>query len=494
MKKLKYILALLLCLSVVSCKKDFLNIVPKGKQVAVTTNDYSLILNSTDFYVNTYAGGWQAPAIMGDDIAAESSYYNSAQARTQAAFIWADDIYQNSDILFGVREWLSNMYTVNKVINEVMQSTGGTDQQKKAILAEAYANRAFLNFQFVNFYGKPYVAATAATDPAFPIITTADISVNNFTRASVQEMYSAITSDFTTAITNLPLANTAGAIRFSKGAAEGLLGKVYLFMGNNANALTMFNSAFADNALAKSPARLYDYNVEFSTGGKFLPITSDGPNNSPEVNADDVTESLLARTYYNGVYSGNGFGTDFVVLSPQASALMQPSDLRLKFYSPNFAYGTPNPSGRLAKYNSYSGPNVKYGLQISELYLLRAECKTRLNDLTGAKTDVETLRKCRMPVANATVSSTIASSQPALLQFIFDEREREFATQGYRWFDMRRISVDPLLTKPTYTHILYKDTATPSTNFTTYTLNQVRLTMRIPIPIMIANPQLTNNP
>lgn len=487
-----YILYLLFCLSAVSCKKDFLNIVPKGKQVAITTSDYDQIMNNSSLFENSLGGGWQAPALMGDDVSAEASYYGGAQRVSQAAFTWSNEIYQAQDVLFDLRDMLGNIYAVNKVINEVMQSTGGTEQQKRALQAEAYAERAFLNFQFVNFYGKSYLAATAATDPGFPLITTADITTGNFSRNSVEEVYKVIVSDLKLAIANLPVANSAGAVRFSKGAAEGLLGKVYLFMGNNAAALNMFNVAFTDNASAKAPARLYDYNVEFDAGGSFLPITTDGPNNSPEINTNDLTESLLARTFYNGVYGGNGFGTDFVVLSSQAAALFLPSDLRLNFYSANFAYGTPNPSGRLAKYNSYSGPNVKYGLQLSELYLLRAECKTRLNDLEGAKNDVETLRKTRMPVADATIAATTAGSQTALLQFIFDEREREFATQGYRWFDMRRISVDPLLTKPTYTHTLYNDAT--SSNTTVFTLNPVRLTMRLPISIINANPQFTNNP
>ncbi len=476
----------------VSCKKDFLNVIPKGKQVAITTNDYGLLMHAPSMYLNTAGGGWQAPGIMGDDVSAEDSYYSSAQPRSQAAFSWANDIYQRDDILFDIRDWLSQIYTVNKVINEVMESAGGTEQEKKAIQAEAFAQRAFVNFQFVNFYGKPYVAATATNDPAFPLITTADINVSNFTRASVQDVYAAIVNDLKTAIPNLPLANAGGPIRFAKASAEGLLGKVYLFMGDNAAALAMLNAAFADNASAKQPAQLYDYNKEFADGGKFSPVTIDGPSNSPEVNYDDFTESLLARSYYNGVYSGNGFGADFVVLSPSAEALFKPSDLRLNFYTPNFSYGTSNPSGRLAKYNSYSGPYVKYGLQISELYLLRAECKVRLNDLAGAKSDLETLRKNRMPVADAPVPAAIAADKGALLQFVFDEREREFATQGYRWFDMRRISVDPLLTHPTYKHILYKDET--NSNTVEYTLDHVRLTMRIPPSIMIANPQFSNNP
>jgi hypothetical protein len=475
-----------------ACKKNFLHVVPQGLQVAITTNDYSLLMNEPELYLNSFAGGWQAPAIMGDDVAAEATYFNSTQLRSQQAFKWADDLYQNGDSVWDLKLWLTNLYTVNKVINEVLQSTGGTDQQKKTIQAEAYATRAWLYFQFVNFYGKPYVATTAGNDPGFPIIKTADVTANNFIRNSVQEDYDFIISDFTTAIAYLPITNLAGATRFSKPAAEGLLGKVYLFMGKNSNALSIITGALADNASATVPARLYDYNKEFATGGKFASISTNGPANSPEVNYNDLTESIIGKTYYNGTYNGNGFGTEFVVLSAQATALFSPSDLRLNFYTPHFANNVVNPSGRLGKYKAYSTPYAKYGLQIAELYLLSAECKTRLNDLAGAKTDVETLRKCRMPVAVASVPAATAANQSALLQFIFDEREREFATQGYRWFDMRRMSVDPLLLPQTFTHTLYNDAT--STNTTIFTLNPVRLTQRLPYYIMNANPQFTNNP
>ena len=493
MKKYRYILslALLLLCIFISCKKDFLNVVPLGKQVAVTTNDYSSLMNAPELYLANPTGGWAGPALMGDDVSAEATYFNSINLRSQQAFKWADDIYQVGDVPTDVRNWISNLYVFNKVINEVMTSAGGTTQQKSAIQAEAMASRAWVYFQFVNYYGKQYQASTAATDPAFPIITTADVTATNFSRNSVQDVYAFIINDLTTAIPNLPIQNTS-ATRFSKPAAEGLLGKVYLFMNNSSSALTQITAALTDNAAAPTPARLYDYNKEFAAGGKFYPVTSSGPTNSPEVNYTDVTESVLAYSFYNGNYNGNSFGSDYVVLSPQASTLFTPSDLRLNFYTAHYINNVVNPSGRLAKYKGFGTPYVKYGLQISELYLLSAEAKTRLNNLSGAETDIETLRKCRMPVANATVPAAIVASQPALLQYIFDEREREFATQGYRWFDMRRIAVDPLLTAPTYNHILYNDAT--STNTTLYPLNAVRLTQRLPPYIMLSNPQFTNNP
>jgi hypothetical protein len=94
-----------------------------------------------------------------------------------------------------------------------------------------------------------------------------------------------------------------------------------------------------------------------------------------------------------------------------------------------------------------------------------------------------------MPAAVATIPNESAATKVALLSFIFNEREREFAAEGYRWFDMRRESVDPLFTAKSYTHTLYNDDGTE----TSYTLKKDRLTMRLPYFITIANPGMPNN-
>lgn len=476
----------IITLSTSACKKDFLNIIPQAKQVATTTEDYNKLMNDKRLFVYDFAGGWQGQVLMGDDVAAEGSRYNSAQPVSQKAFTWADDIFLSGDHDWTMELWLSNIYTVNKVIGEVLQSTGGTDAQKKAIQGEAYATRAWLNFQFVNFYGKSYQKASAATDLAFPIITTFDVTVKTFNRATVQQVYDAIEADFKNAIATLPVSSQS-AIHFNRAAAKGLLAKVYLFSGRYTEALQLFNEAFADNAASAVPARLYDYNAEFASGGKFDPITTSGPSNSPGLDFLDVTESVVSKAFYNSSYNGNGYGNDFIVLSAKAQALFDPADLRLNFYAAQFPFSEPNPSGRLSKIGvQYS----KFGLQIPELYLLRAECKARLNDLSGSLSDLSTLRNARMPASAAGVPAASSSTQPALLSFIFDEREREFAAEGYRWFDMRREAVDPLFAAKTYTHTVYEDDGT----FTTYDLKKERLTMRLPYYITVSNPDIPNNP
>jgi hypothetical protein len=480
---------LVIILFFTACKKSFLDVIPKGRQIASTTKDYDLLLNSSVLYAYQGGGGWQALAAMGDDVAAENSYFSSAVPSAQNAFRWNDDLYVPGDFISEISLSLPNLYTVNKVIQEVNNSVGGSASEKTALLAESRAERAWLYFTFVNFYGKPYSAATASMDPSFPIIKTANVNAGNYTRNSVQEVYDFMVEDLKAAITDLPIENIVGPTRWSKAGAEGLLGKVYLFSGRNKEALDLFNDSFRDLASKTKPARLYNYNEEFAAGGKFDPVTSDGPSNSPGLDYNDITESIIAKSFYNGPNNGNTLGSEFIVLSEKARSLFSANDLRLKFFAPQFPYQSPNTSGRLSK---YSERYVRFGLQLSELLLLRAEANARIGNLVNAAEDIMVLRKNRMPEADAAIPAGVSTNQKNLLQFIFDERVREFATEGYRWLDMRRQSIDPLFSATTYSHTLYLDDT--FTNTKVFILRPERLTLRLPYSIMNDNPQFKNNP
>lgn len=473
--------------SLFSCKKSFLEVIPQGNQVAVTTNDYDQLMNDPSFYHDSYAGGWQDPELMGDEVAVEAPLIEQNSPWSMLLFQWQAVIYKDGDTPpFALRNFLTELYTLNKIINEVMTSTDGSDADKTRILAEAKATRAWTYFQMVNYYAKPYAAATAATDLGFPIITQADVTGGPYTRGTVQETYDFIIKDFTEAIPNLPV-KPAIQTRMSKPAAEGLLGKVYLFMGRNADALPLFNTAFTDLA-SNTTVKLYDYNVEFAPGGVFLPIDPTYGPQGPGKNYNDLTEAVVSKIFPNTEYTGNGLCNDGLVLTPATQALYGASDLRLQLYTNKNPDGSPNPGGRLRKYGvQYS----RYGLQISELYLLRAEAEARANDLAGAKADLEVLRSHRMPAADAAVPGATAGNQNALIKFVMDERIREFALEGYRWFDMRRLSVDPLFAGMKFTHVQYN--ADGST--TIFNMDQPnRLTLRLPPNIINGNKGMENNP
>ncbi len=489
MKK-NIIFAIILTCLLASCKKSWLEIVPLGSQVAKTTDDYDKIMNDPSLYNTGSVGGWSEVQLMGDEIAAEGNYFINKGSRDyrDRFFMWKDSIYPTSDVTpFTLRNHLTEIYQINKVINEVLNSTGGTDVQKRALRAEALATRAWSNWTMANYYCKPYVAATAATDPGFPLITVADVSVTSFPRGTVQDTYDLIIKDLTDALTSIPQQPVI-VTRWSKPAVEGFLGKVYLFMGRYTDALPLLKAALTDVA-ANGQVSLYNYNQTLATGGAFLPIDVNvGPVNSPGNLQNDIHEAVVSKVFFTGAYGGNYTGNDGLVLTPQTQALYGPTDLRLQFYSATNMDNTVNPSGRIRKYGvKYS----RWGLQLSELYLLSAECKARTGDLGGAVSDVQTLRMNRMPPADAVVPAVTAGDQTALVKFIIDERTREFALEGYRWFDMRRLSVDPLYAGITFTHTIY-NVSGPNT---VYTLNQPnRLVMLLPRVITDGNPDMKNNP
>lgn len=468
MKKINYLKTAIVAACMftgISCSDSFLEIQPKGKLIAERTSDYDLLLNNLDL-VNIATDGH---ILMGDEIAFADPYFTGAGARAQRLYRWDADIYQVDEDAPETLVPMKDIYIYNMIINEVLNSTEGSEEQKKSIQAEALAGRAWTYFLLINYYGKPYNASTAATDPGFPIITRADINGNDFRRATVQQVYDFIISDLTTAIPNLLSVGVPHRLRMSKAAAEGLLAKVYMFMGNFSEALPLLNSSLDHLAASAVVTGLYNFNTAF-------PGFPTAPNDQ---------ENVYAKTIFNSYTASNNTG---VMLTPEASALYGTDDVRRSKWYINMAFSSgTNMLRRIGTYSAY------FGVRVSDLYLLRAEVKARLDDLSGAVTDLETLRKNRMPEASAAVPADIASDKLSLLQFIFDERIREFAVQGYRWFDMRRLSVDPLFITPSaYEHKVYSAAGDVTSTFIPSLPD--RFTLRIPKKIRAENPNMQDNP
>ncbi len=464
-------------LLLLSCSSDFLEITPKGKLIAQKVYDYDLLLNNNNL-LNT--GGANAHVFLGDEIAAVEPYLSADEPRSQRLFKWEPNIYEDNENAPEIGSLVSQLYTYNKIINEVMDAQDGTEKQKKSIQSEALAGRAWVNFLLINYFGKPYNEQTSANDPGFPIIDKADVTETKFSRASVKDMYDFIVNDLISAIPNLPV-QTTYRIRMSKPAAEALLGKVYMFMGRYSEAITYLDDALNNIQNSTIPIDLIDYNKAFSEGGLFMPINPTFGPNAPVINNNP--ETIYARQFSNfWVLSST------LVISPSTINLYNPSDLRLMFYSRMpFPVGPEYPLNTMRRV----GPlTTSYGVVLPDLLLLRAECRARLNDLSGAANDVELLMKNRMPAELASIPDEIKGEQFLLIKYVLDERIREYACQGVRWFDMRRLSVDPLFSSLTFNHQIFNE----SGDVEEIILPVERLVLRIPPKILSENPGMTDNP
>ncbi|MEO1486386.1 MAG: RagB/SusD family nutrient uptake outer membrane protein [Bacteroidota bacterium] len=472
--------------SIISCSDDFLEITPNGVLVAQTTEDYNLLLNGNGLWLNIAAGNREVLRsfeVCGLEPFFSNAYGEAAFSRNN--FTWEPGVVDPESERGQFSDWLmlymQRIYIYNKVINEVLDSAGGSDAEKKSIQAEARAARAAVYFELVNFYGKPYNTSTASSDLGVPIVTEADVTVVSFTRASVQEVYDFIIEDLNTAIPTLPIGVTEKP-RMSKGAAEALLGKVYIYQNKFTAAIPLLDAALND-LQAGTEVRLYDYNVSTLPGGVHAAGFFGPPFETPVDN--------LEVAFTMSINHPAGFTRSNVLLSPEVSALYGTSDFRLNHFFSRKPFPPVGPDFVVpGVYRKLGSLVAERGVRIPDIYLLRAECKARTNDLSGAITDLEFLRTHRMNPVDAPVSAGL--SQDDLIKYVFEERTREFASEGELWFDMRRLWDDPLFQdKKPYIHTLYDVDGSVKE---TYTLTEDRLVLRFGPGVLEDNPDLVDNP
>ena len=113
----------------------------------------------------------------------------------------------------------------------------------------------------------------------------------------------------------------------------------------------------------------------------------------------------------------------------------------------------------------------------AEAYLTAAEAACQLGQLTNAIDQLKPLLQKRLNATayNDALTLMQAMDQAQLLQEIYDERARELAFEGHRWYDLRRT------TRPALNH---------NYGGQTYTLTPNKYTMRFPTEAVESNPEI----
>ena len=169
-----------------------------------------------------------------------------------------------------------------------------------------------------------------------------------------------------------------------------------------------------------------------------------GPN---EVYFSWVPESEDSKINYTGADGKLGFGEmegrpDFVVAVNHISRKKYPINWKIGIYR------TDNNGGLGSKVNGGS-PRPWNVAKFSEFYLIGAEAAVKLGKNAEAKTLVNVLRARAGKQTfsqNDNVAVTVDNTEAMLaatpdvitIDYILDERSREFWGEGYRWFDLVR--------------------------------------------------------
>jgi len=440
-------------------KQDFLGKNPNSTLIVPSTlSDFQSLLDN-DLVMN------QVPAlgeISGDNYYMGDDLWQTAGTRVQNAYLWKPDIFVGQG---SVEDWnfpYQQVYYANVVLDGLDNIK--TDNSNLAtwndIKGQALFARAFGLFNVAQLFAPVYDVASADSDPGVPLRLTEDVQAR-VVRSTVKQTYNQITGDLRIAAGLLSSKVLMTYVnRASRPAALAMLARVYLSMRKYDSA--MF---FADNALSLNLS-LLDYNS--LSAGAITPF--------PKQNAEILFQAQFVN-YSSSNSQVLAYGTSSCFADSTLIRSYDSNDLRLVLYYASI--GGPG----VGLNGSYAGSIFPFGgLATDELYLIRAECKARTGDTSGAASDLNALLVKRWKTGKFT--NLTFSSPKAALDRVLLERRKEMPFRNVRWSDLRRLNkenVSIMLTR--------------ITNGITYTLtpNDKRYVLPIP-PDVLRLSGIADNP
>lgn len=451
-KSIKFQGLLLSGLLLMSCDK-YLDVTPKGYTLLTTVTNYDQWMNDYELYNFNQTGSLILPS----DIRDFPAITTPPTTSSELAYVWAAQHTGTTATLWQSQYEAISSY--NTVIQGIDEATGGTEQQKKTIKAEAMMSRAFYYFYLVNQYGKSYDSTTASTDLAVPIVVSDDVAQTTPPRSTVKEVYDFIISDLNTALPDLPLDNNKNKYRGSKAAAYSLLARTYFFARNYTKA-----GEYAQLALENSYGQTITDYTSFTVATEIRPLA---------VRPDVIFARATWGRYEPTIAHLKRFNTN---------------DKRLRFFYSNLGNFT-FPQRGLVYYafGGQSGSTIhdNLGTSIQEMVLILAEVAARNNNLDKALDLLADLREKRIPAANYVRFES--TDEEEVLNKILEERELELPFNGLRWFDMRRLNAENRMPAV----IRYNGVGD---EIATLEPGSVRYTFQIPQAVIEFNPGMPQNP
>jgi len=400
-----------------SCKKFVEIDTPRGELIASTvfSNEetataavrgiYSEIVKQINFIGN--GGMTLFPGLSADEIVSTSA--NSTYDPFSTNSLLANNIRVASNFW---QKGYFHIYHCNVILENLEASTLLKEDVVTRLSGEVKFLRAFFNFYLANLFGD------------VPLVTSSDFRLNaRISRSAENDVYGQIISDLKDAQNLLPEEYpSVGKVRANKWAATALLARVYLYIKEWTNAeeestkiinagsyqIGNINGAFGANGTETI--------LEFSGPASSSINTAEGftfiPANSTTKPPFSITNSLL-----NSFETGDLRKTNWLKSNTVSSVVY--------FYP--YKYKVKDGTAGATKAEN------EIVFRLAEQYLIRAESRVQLNNLTGAQADLNIIR------VRAGLPNTNANTEPELTALTEKERRNElFAEWGHRWLDLKR--------------------------------------------------------
>lgn len=437
---------------------SFLDVTPKKMLIPEKVQDFDEMIGDS----RNIGGAYPLAEMCADHVFMTEERLTGNMLSAQGkAYTWQEEFYRDEEDDATWNDAYQIIYTCNLVLQETPGAGEGTDADKARVMAEAKVNRAFYYWYLHSCYAPAYDPETAGIDLSVPLILEPDLEAKT-KRVTSDKVVAQILEDLKDVAMDLP-EESITVYHLPRMAAYGLAARVNLYFGNYDAALEN-----AEEAL-KLNSELVDYNTfSFKTEGK----PSGGINNRP--NPMDSPEMIM--------YRSTSFQTMLTscCMSPELLDLFDTdADLRYKF---NFT--TLDRSGKpIEEPYPLFLQELDYNIGVPEMMLIKAECLARKKDLKALNV-LNDLRKKRIAEDKYADLPTVSGDK--LLEVVLEERQRELAYTGLRFFDMKRLAKEGIYTR----------TLTRQFKETTYTLepNSNRYMFPIAAKIRLLNNGIAQNP
>ncbi len=436
----------ILAASLSSCVNDWLDVAPSdGTDAdAALTSSSDLAAARTGMYAalkgnsNLVDYYGQQFFVYGDVHAGDDYQYNNIGGSNRASFYYDMNYQTASEFNTSTVSWQSPYVVIGRANRIIAAAEGGAlsdAAEAKATIdqyaAEAKVLRALAHFDLVRIYGKPYTEDQGAS-LGVPLVTEVLESNAKPARSTVAEVYTQVVKDLTEAISSNALATETEPGYVSVWGAKAILSRVYLNMGDYANALSV-----AEDIIKNSGAALWTRDQYFKAWDASTPNESEflfrlnvaGSTDNNDLNG---IGNLQQRDGYKEMVATKKF-VDMLTSDPE--------DVRNDMFLPATAakevatYGTNKVYLNKLRGQGGNLRNVTIVpiIRLSEVYLTAAECAFRNNDKTKAVEYLNDLVKNR-----TTTEASLATVDNITLERILIERRKELIGEGQRYFDALR--------------------------------------------------------
>lgn len=333
-----------------------------------------------------------------------------------------------------------------KAAAKIKPSAKEQQAQYNDIVAQARALRAYAHFQLLIYYSPDLTSDSAPGVIAVDFVPSID---QQLPRNTTGEVFTAILKDLDAAEPNL--ADAAKATFVSKSFVKALKARIALYRRDYTTA-----DGLAADLLSK---------FKLATRAEYVALFTDDKNVGVIFKLErTINDSYDAQGATGSAFAGGWAGANFAFVnatkdgSPYFEAgrslfnLYDKDDIRYdvcfhktSVIDPDYATSDdPKTSDILVigKYEGSEGQPLMNDLKIfrvAEMQLIRAEAAVAAGNLAGAAAFVKKLRDARYKTAQPL---PVYTSKQVAYNDILNERRKEFAFEGHRWLDLKRLGAD----------------------------------------------------